>query len=192
MHIACDKKKLIENINIVQKCVSARTTSPILECILLIADRAGFRMLANDMELSIETTDIENTDVFKLGEVALNAKMLFDIIRTMPDGMIDIECDENFITTIKNGRSNFRISGLDGSEFPRPKEIEGAGVSAVKGDILKSMVKQTIFSIAAVDYSLHIAYAAHAEAVVNAGLYFGCGNSCCHQGRCHGRSNNKP
>ena len=152
MHIACDKKKLIENINIVQKCVSARTTSPILECILLIADRAGFRMLANDMELSIETTDIENTDVFKLGEVALNAKMLFDIIRTMPDGMIDIECDENFITTIKNGRSNFRISGLDGSEFPRPKEIEGAGVSAVKGDILKSMVKQTIFSIAAVDY----------------------------------------
>lgn len=152
MHIACDKKKLTENINIVQKCVSARTTSPILECILLIADRKGFRMLANDLELSIETTDIPDTDVYTLGEVALNAKMLFDIIRTMPEGKIDIECDENFVTTIKNGRSNFTISGLDGREFPRPKDIENGIAASIKGDMLKSMIKQTIFSIAAVDY----------------------------------------
>lgn len=152
MHIACDKKNLTENINIVQKCVSTRTTSPILECILLIADRQGFRMIANDLEMSIETSDIENTDVYNLGKVALNAKILFDIIRTMPDGMIDIECDENFVTTIKNGHSKFKIMGLDGEEFPLPKNIEQGEPVEINGKDLKSMIKQTIFSVAAVDY----------------------------------------
>ena len=151
MRISCDKKLLMENINIVQKCVSSRTTNPILECILLKADRDGFRLIANDLEQSIETAPIES-DVYSLGTVALNAKMFFDFVRTMPEGMIEISCDDNFVTVIKNGRTNINISGLDGSEFPLPKMIEdGEGVT-VKGSELRSMIRQTIFSVAVGEY----------------------------------------
>ena len=151
MHISCDKKLLMDNINIVIKCVSSRTTSPILECILLKADRKGFRLIANDLEQSIETANIEGADVYTLGEVALDAKMFFDFVRSMPEGKIDIECDDKFITTIKNGRT-IKISGLDGSEFPLPKEIESGECFKINGGILKNMVKKTIFSIAVMDY----------------------------------------
>ena len=151
MHIACDKKLLMDNINIVLKCVSTRTTSPILECILLKADRKGFRLIANDLEQSIETADIEGADVYTLGEVALNAKMFFDFVRSMPDGKIDIECDDKFITTIKNGRV-IKISGLDGSEFPMPKEIENGETFSINGGQLKDMIRKTIFSVAVMDY----------------------------------------
>ena len=151
MHISCDKKLLMDNINIVSKCVSARTTSPILECILLKADRKGFRLMANDLEQSIETANIEGTDVYTLGEVALNAKIFFDFIRSMPDGKIDIECDDKFVTTIKNRRV-IKISGLDGSEFPLPKEIEQGETFKINGGDLKEMIRKTIFSISVTDY----------------------------------------
>lgn len=151
MHIACEKKLLIDNINIVLKCVSSKTTSPILECILLKADRKGFRLIANDLEQSIETANIEGTDVYTLGDVALNAKIFFDFVRSMPDGIIDIECDDKFLTTIKNGRT-IKISGLDGSEFPMPKEIENGESFEIEGKNLKDMIRKTIFSIAVMDY----------------------------------------
>ncbi len=151
MHISCDKKVLIDNINIVLKCVSSKTTSPILECILLKADRKGFRLIANDLEQSIETSNIEGTNVYTLGEVALNAKTFFDFVRSMPDGLIDIECDDKFITTIKNKRI-IKISGLDGREFPLPKEIENGETFSINGGTLKNMIRKTLFSIAVMDY----------------------------------------
>lgn len=151
MHISCEKKKLLENINIVQKCVSPRTPNPILECILLIADRKGFRLLANDLEMSIETSNIEDTDVYSLGEAAINAKMLFDIVRSMDDGVIDIDCDENMVTTVKCGKSVFKIQAFNGDEFPRPKEMEEGEQALIKGDLLKSMIRQTIFSVSTKD-----------------------------------------
>ena len=151
MHIACEKKKLLENINIVQKCVSPRTPNPILECILLIADRKGFRLLANDLEMSIETSNIEDTEVYTLGETAINAKMLFDIVRSMDDGIIDIDCDDKLITTIKCGKSVFKIQAHNGDEFPRPKAMEDVEKAFIKGSVLKSMIRQTIFSISTKD-----------------------------------------
>lgn len=153
MHIACDKKKLLDNINIVQKCVSPRTPNPILECILLKADRQGFRMLANDLEMSIETANIEDTEVYNIGSAAIDAKMLFDIIRSMneDDGLIDIECDDNYVTTIKCGKAVFKIQAFSGDEFPLPKEMEDTDEAEIKGSVLKSMIKQTIFSISTKD-----------------------------------------
>ena len=151
MHISCDQKELLDNINIVQKCVSSRTTSPILECILLKADREGFKLIANDLEQSIETSYIEGADIYNIGDVALDAKMFFDFVRSMK-GRVDIETDENFVTTLKSGRVKVTIAGLDGNEFPLPKQIENGSPISIKGKDLKSMIKQTIFSIAQVDY----------------------------------------
>ncbi len=152
MHISCDKKILIDNINIVMKSVPSKSTSPILGCILLIADRGGFHMLANDLELSIETVNIDNVDVYTLGEVALPSKMFFDTVRGMPDGILDIECNENFVTVIKGGKTEMKMLGFNGSEFPRPEYPENEKNIKIKGEVFKSMIRQTIFSVALVDY----------------------------------------
>ena len=41
MKIHCDKNKLAKSISISLKAVSAKTTMPILECILIEADERG-------------------------------------------------------------------------------------------------------------------------------------------------------
>ena len=53
MKIICSKENLAEGINIVQRAVSARTTLPILEGILIEADEK-VKLTGNDLEIGIE------------------------------------------------------------------------------------------------------------------------------------------
>lgn len=150
MNITCSKELLINNISIVNKAVAQRTTQPILECILLTADRKGFRLMANNLELSIETAVIE-ADVYELGSVALNARLFSNIIRSLPTNEVKISVDDKNCAIIKSGRSEFKLMGQPGREFPQPPEVEKNQPLKVKSAVLKNLIKQTIFSVATED-----------------------------------------
>ncbi len=146
MNIKCEKNILLNNINIVLKSVASRTTLPILECILLIADKEGFRLISNDLELGIETSNIE-ADILEKGMVALEAKIFSDIIRSMPDGDISITVDEKNVAVIKNGKTEFKILGQNGEEFPTLDKVEKEEKYSISSSLLKNMIKQTKFSV---------------------------------------------
>ena len=117
MKLSCSRDSLLNAINIVSKAVSSRTTLPILECILLTAGDDGFKLTANDMELAIESSYID-ADVDENGKVALDARFFSDIIRKVDGDEVKISTDEKNIATISCGKSEFKISGQDGDEFP--------------------------------------------------------------------------
>ena len=151
MHIECNKNNLINAINIVLKAVPTRSTMDILSCILLIADRDGFRLIGNDLKLSIETTNID-AEVFEKGAVALDAKIFSDIIRNLPTEYVTLKVDEKFNCTITSGKSLFNIKGLDGEQFPKPETLNrNIGETEISSAVLKNMIKQTIFSVAVED-----------------------------------------
>lgn len=147
MRITCKKEVLLNNINIVMKAVSTKTTLPILECILLMVDRKGFRLIANDLSIAIETSNME-ADVFENGSVALEAKMFFDIIRSLPDENVEISADEKNMAVIKSGRSEFKLVGQNGNEFPLLPEIHKNNSLKLSSFKFKNMIRQTIFSVA--------------------------------------------
>ena len=55
MKLVCSKSTLLKGVNIVSKAVPTRTTMAILECILIDASTDEIKLIANDMELGIET-----------------------------------------------------------------------------------------------------------------------------------------
>lgn len=146
MKIKCSKNKLIFNINIVLKSISNKTTLPILECILLIADDDGFRLMSNDLELGIETANIE-ADILKKGMIALDAKMFSEIIRKMPEDEILIEVNDKNITLIKCDKTEFKILGQNGEEYPKLDYIEKTEKYTISSPVFKNMIKQTKFSV---------------------------------------------
>lgn len=149
MKIVCKKHILSENIGIVSKAVSNRTTLPILECILLTASKEnGFKLLANDLEMGVETKAIE-ADIIEDGEIALDARVFFDIVRRLPGVDVSIETLNNYVTVIKSGVSEFRILGQPGDEFPLLPEVETDSGFEIGSGILKNMIRQTIFSVSA-------------------------------------------
>ena len=55
MKLVCSKSNLLNGVQIVSKAVPNKTTMSILECILIDASENKIKLLANDMELGIET-----------------------------------------------------------------------------------------------------------------------------------------
>ena len=146
MKLTCSRDSLLNAINIVSKAVSSRTTLPILECILLTAGDDGFKLTANDMELAIESSYID-ADVEENGKVALDARFFSDIIRKVDGEEVKISSDDKNIATIKCGKSEFKISGQDGDEFPPIPEVEKNAKFVISQNELRNLIRQTIFSI---------------------------------------------
>lgn len=73
MKLICSKANLLKGVNIVSKAVPTRTTMAILECILIDASANEIKLMANDMELGIET--IIDGNIEERGIIALDAKI---------------------------------------------------------------------------------------------------------------------
>ena len=147
MKLITDRDKLLESLNIVSHAVASRTTQQILECILIKAEDS-LHVYGNDLELGIESADIE-AEIEEPGSVALEAKIFLDIARKMPAGFIRIETDHQNVTTIKSGRSEFKVLGQPGDEFPLPEKMDTDSGFEINAADFKDMIRQTIFSVAA-------------------------------------------
>ena len=146
MKLICSKSNLLHGVNIVSKAVPTRTTMAILECILIDASSDDIKLMANDMELGIETR-IEG-DIIEKGVIALDAKIFSEIVRKLPDNDVTIETDELFKTVITCEKSKFNIIGKSGDDFSYIPYIERNDSIVISQFTLKEVIRQTIFSIA--------------------------------------------
>ncbi len=144
MKFTCERNHLIEKINIVQKAVSLKSTLPILEGILLQADD-NLKLTANDLEMGIECTI--KSDIIETGSIVLNSKIFGEIIRKLPNDLVNIEVDDNNNTVIKCGNSQFNIMGIPSTEFPEIPKVEKNNTFIVSQRRLKSMIRQTNFAV---------------------------------------------
>ncbi|MCI8327491.1 MAG: DNA polymerase III subunit beta [Lachnospiraceae bacterium] len=145
MRIICSKSDLLHGVNIVSKAVPTRTTMAILECILIDASSDEIKLIANDMELGIETI-IEGT-IEENGIIALDAKIFSEIVRKLPDNDVLIETDDSFKTIITCEKAKFNIVGKSGEDFSYIPYIERKEPITMSQFTLKEIIRQTIFSI---------------------------------------------
>ena len=147
MKIICSKNSLLKSVSISLKAVPSKTTMPILECILIDATTNQIKFTTNDMELGIETI-VEGT-IEEKGMIALDAKILYEIIRRLPDNDVTIKTDDKLTAIITCEKAKFTIPGKSGEDFAYLPIIEREECLTVSQFTLKEMIRQTIFSIAA-------------------------------------------
>ncbi|WFR57515.1 DNA polymerase III subunit beta [Anaerocolumna sp. AGMB13025] len=145
MKIVCTKTELLNRVNIVLKAVPAKSTMPILECLIIEVKNDTIKLVANDMELGIET--LVKGDIIDNGTVAVNAKVFSEIIRKLPDNDVTIDTDSNYLLTIICEKAKFTISGKSGEEFPYLPNIEKSDAVTLSQFTLKEVIRQTVFSI---------------------------------------------
>ena len=75
----------------------------ILECILFSADENGIKLTANDMEIGIETYIDGEVEV--AGTVAIEAKIISNLIRSYSGEDFIIDSDEENTVHIECGKS---------------------------------------------------------------------------------------
>ena len=151
MNLKFQKAQLVNALSIVMKAVSTKTSSVILESILISASDNRVVLDATDTELSIQTE--VDAVIVKAGGVVLNAKLFSEIVRKFDstEYLIELDVDNDFKTTIKCEQAVFNIMGIDPVEFiPMPKIDRDAFISLSQFS-LKEVIRQTEFSTAISD-----------------------------------------
>lgn len=153
MKIRVLKHDLNESIQHVSKAISSRTTIPILTGIKLEVNFQGMTLTASDTDISIqafipaEDKEKQIVQVERPGSVVLPAKFFVEIIKKLPSEEIEMEVQDGFQTFIRSGATDIQMVGLDPEEFPVLPSVEENQVISIPGDLLKNMIRQTVFSI---------------------------------------------
>ena len=153
MKLSILKNELNEAIQNVSRAISSRTTIPILTGIKVDVTFQGVTLTASDTDISIQSfIPIEDdrqtiVQVERPGSVVLPAKFFVEIIKKLPSQHIEIEMQDQFQTLLRAGSAEIQMVGLDPEEYPVLPSIEEEQVFSVNGDLLKTMIKQTVFAI---------------------------------------------
>lgn len=145
MWFTCEKEILQEAVNTVQRATSTRTTYPILEGILINIIDNKVQFTATDLDLGIETYII--ADIKEKGSIVVNSKLFSELIRKLPNDTVTLKVENNNVY-INCQKSEFIIVGNSPEEFPKLPAINENSMYEISQDILRNMIRQTIFSIA--------------------------------------------
>ncbi len=157
MHFTIDRQKLMASIQEVMVAVSSRAAIPILTGIKLEATEKGITLTGSDSNISIESfiPAEEDETIFvediQPGSIVLQAQYFPQIIRKLPENTVRIETDNEFNVTIKSGKALYNLNGQDAEEYPKLPKLQANEQFEIPTDLLKSMIKQTVFAISVME-----------------------------------------
>lgn len=145
MKIICNQKLLAHKISIVQKAINGKTNFDLLKGILIVAKGDQIVLTGYDLEIGIET--YAQAEISEEGSIVIDARLFGDIIRKLPDSFVEIETDDDNNVYINCLNSKFKIKGDSPEEYPVLPNVSKDNLYNVPQDILKNMIKQTVFAI---------------------------------------------
>ena len=144
MRFRCMRTDLSNAVSNVSRAVSAKATIPALEGVLIKAYNGNLEISGYDLEIGI-VTQIE-ASVIEEGEIVVSARLFNDIIRKLPEEIVNIETDERLITYINSGAADYQIVGINSTEYPDLPNVDEINGMTVNAEILKNMIRQTVFA----------------------------------------------
>ena len=146
MNIICEKKELLDGINIALKAIPSKSTMAILECMVIEVKDDVIKLISNNLEIGIET--IVKGKIIEEGSIAVNAKVFFEITRKLPSDEINIHADEEAEQMhISGGKTEFNIAVRSTEEFPFLPSIVKTNSVQISQFTLREVIQQTVFSI---------------------------------------------
>lgn len=144
LRFSCEKALLQSAVSTAARAVSAKSSIPALEGILLeggdVLTLSGY-----NMQTGIRTSFA--AEIHEEGRIVISARLFGDIIRRMPDDIIVFSVDERLMVHLTCGDASFDILGLSADDYPELPEVDDEYRVALEQKTLKEMINQTAFAV---------------------------------------------
>jgi DNA polymerase-3 subunit beta len=145
MELTVGKAELQKELQLCQGVVEKRSTIPILSNVLLRAADGRLQIAATDLDVTILSSC--GARVTTPGGVTIEAKRLFDIVRSLPDEDVHFTLQENNSINVESGTAKFRLLGLPAEDYPTLPTVDVTDAYTIPLDELKTMVGKVKFAI---------------------------------------------
>ncbi len=145
MELTVARIDLQKELQLCQGVVEKRSTIPILSNVLLKASEGRLQIAATDLDVTILSSC--PAKIINPGGVTIEAKRLFDIVRSLPDEDVRATMQENNSMLIESGTAKFRLLGLPAEDYPTLPTVTVTESYTIPLDELKTMVAKVKFAI---------------------------------------------
>ena len=149
MKFVCETSTLSLACQNVQRAVSSKSSIPGAEGILIKTTVNGLSLTGYDLEIGINTNIYAKVE--EEGAIIINAKILCEILRKIPNQTVTFDSDERNLAVIRSGDIKYEIMGISADEYPELPTVQGGFTINLNKMMLEEMVKQTIFAVAVTD-----------------------------------------
>jgi DNA polymerase-3 subunit beta len=116
-----------------------KATMPILASVLL--DAQGDTVSVSAYDLEVAYVGLVGATVEKPGKVAVSAKALGDVVRSLPEDTVTLHLEKNRLT-VTSGSAEFRLATSKIEDFPAlPEGVAGVGITVDGGTLAKLLGK---------------------------------------------------
>ncbi|TMB83028.1 MAG: DNA polymerase III subunit beta [Chloroflexi bacterium] len=147
MNISVMQENLARGLQTVSRAVSSRATLPVLANVLLKTQDAGLKLTATNLEIGISSWvpgKVEGE-----GEITVPAKLITDLVASLPNQRIDLELSVKDRTLkLTCGGSRASIKGIEADEFPVVAVIGEAPTTAIPSRALREALTEVVFAAA--------------------------------------------
>jgi DNA polymerase-3 subunit beta len=157
MDVVIPKKDLSKLLERCHGVADKKSAMPALANVLLTAEGRALRVAATDLYLAMSGQ--AEADVTVAGSIAVPAKDLFERVKYMPDGPVQITTTDGAQTTIKavGQARRYTVHGLPGNDFPPlPKPAPDAPALELPVELLSLLMARTHFSISVDETRAHV------------------------------------
>lgn len=144
MKFTCEKHLLQTAVATTSRAAASKSPNPALEG-LLIEAADGVKITGYDLIKGIYTNFA--ADVAEPGSVIISARLFDSIIRSLPDDIVTVSTDDNNMTRITCGNSDFSIMGMYSESYPELPSVEHQKAVSIPQKTMKEMINQTIFAV---------------------------------------------
>jgi len=155
MELVARKADLVRELQFFQQIVERKNTIPILANVLLEGTGNEVTLLATDLEVALRSRC--EAAVNKPGSVTMPAKKLYEVVRALPDGDVNIATDKGGTTVkVSGGQFSSKMPTLPREDFPSLPEAGGGVKATINGKSLLQMVTKTQFAITGEDTRFYL------------------------------------
>jgi len=145
MEFTIKQSVLKEELGFIQGVVERKSTIPVLSNILIESlGENEIRILGTDLDVTIRC-DAE-AEIKQPGAMCIQARKLFDIVRTLDEGDVHFKKLENEWVQMKAGRANFRLAGINREQYPEIPIFKSAPMK-LSSEIFNYFIHNTAFAI---------------------------------------------
>lgn len=140
MKFTIQKNEFIKGLQLIQPIVVSHTTLPILYNVLVTAEKEKIILFATDLSISIKSP--LQAVVTKTGSSSFNARMLFNIIRELPQDNVEFQIEDKNRAIIQCGQSSYKLLGISADEFPSLPPFQTAHSFTIDQALLKDTLQK--------------------------------------------------
>lgn len=144
MKFTINREGLVKDLAFAKGVAESKTTIPILSNALLEARKSGVRLVATDLDITLDT-EVE-ASVKEAGGTTVMVKRLHDIARETVGDELDVELIGNGQVKIKAGNAQFKVPVLEAADFPSIAQYGKGEVISFSAAALAEALDRTRFA----------------------------------------------